>query len=205
MPKKWYSGRMETQLKAIVAQNLIELRKCKNMTQSELGEKLNYSDKTISKWENGDSSPDLSALCKIAGVYGVSLDDLVKEGAVKKIDKKVEEKESKQDYKRSIILGIWISVFFLVAALVFVYLWDKTGVVVWQAFVWAVPVSCLMLLLYGNKKKDWKRKRMWILTLLSWSLLLCTYLQLLEYDLWLIFIVGAPIQVIIWLSSKLEK
>ena len=74
---------METQLKAIVAQNLIELRKSKNMTQSELGEKLNYSDKTISKWENGDSSPDLSALCKIAKVYGITLDDLTQENASK--------------------------------------------------------------------------------------------------------------------------
>ena len=196
---------METQLKAIVAKNLIELRKCKNMTQSELGERLSYSDKTISKWENGDSSPDLSALCKIASLYGITLDDLVQEGAVKKIDEKAEEKESKQVYQRSVILGLSVAVVFLVAALVFVYILLNTDKAVWQLFVWAIPISCLLLLRYSIKDGNWKRKRMWILTILCWSLLLCTYLQLLEYQVWLIFIVGAPIQVIIWLSSKLEK
>ena len=196
---------METQLKAIVAQNLIELRKCKNMTQSELGEKLSYSDKTISKWENGDSSPDLSALCKIAGVYGITLDDLVHENAVKKIDEKVEEKTNKQAYQRSVILGLSMAVVFLIAALVFVYILLNTNKAVWQLFVWALPFCCLILLRYSVKRADWKRKRMWILTVLCWSLLLCVYLQLLEYQVWLIFIVGAPIQVIIWLSSKLEK
>ena len=197
--------RMETQLKTIVAKNLIELRKSKNMTQSELGEKLNYSDKTVSKWENGDSSPDLSALCKIASVYGVTLDDLVKEDAVKKIRQNVEEKASKEAYKRSIILGLSMAVVFLIAALIFVYILLNTNKAVWQLFVWAVPVCCLILLRYSVKRTDWKRRRMWILTILSWSLLLCVYLQLLEYQVWLIFIVGAPIQVIIWLSSKLEK
>ena len=196
---------METQLKAIVAKNLIELRKCKNMTQSELGEKLNYSDKTVSKWENGDSSPDLSALCKIASVYGITLDDLVREDAVKKIDQKVEEKASKEEYKRSVILGLSMAVVFLIAALVFVYILLNTDKAVWQLCVWAVPVCCLILLRYSVKRTDWKHRRMWILTILSWSLLLCVYLQLLEYQVWLIFIVGAPIQVIIWLGSKLEK
>lgn len=205
MGKKCYSERMETQLKAIVAQNLIELRKSKNMTQSELGEKLNYSDKTISKWENGDSSPDLSALCKIAKVYGITLDDLTQENASKKIDEKVEEKENQQLQRRSVILGLSIAVVFLVMALVFTYLLINTGVPVWQLFIWAIPISCLMLLRYSIKKKDWKRKRMWILTVLSWSLLLCMCLQWLELHLWLFFIIGAPIQAIIWLSSKLEK
>lgn len=205
MLKKWYIERMDIQIKAIVAKNLIELRKCKNMTQSELGEKLNYSDKTISKWENGDSSPDLSALCKIANVYGVTLDDLVHENAVKKIDEKVEEKASAEAYKRSVILGLSMAVVFLIAALVFVYILLNTNKAVWQLFVWAVPVCCFILLKYSVKRTKWKQRRMWILTILSWSLLLSVYLQLLEYQVWLIFLIGAPIQVIIWLSSKLEK
>ncbi len=196
---------MDTQLKAVVAQNLIELRKFKNYTQSELAEKLNYSDKTVSKWENGDSSPDLSVLCKIADVYGVTLDDLVRENAVKKIDEKVEEKKEKEFQRRSVILGLSIAVIFLIAALFFSYVLMNTGIALWQLFVWAIPVSCLLLLRHSIKRADWKKRRMWILTVFSWSLLLSVFLQLLEYQLWLIFIVGAPIQVIIWLSSKLEK
>ena len=43
------------------AKNITELRILNNMTQMELAEKLNYSDKTISKWERAESSPDISA------------------------------------------------------------------------------------------------------------------------------------------------
>ena len=53
--KIWYIEDMESTVKMIVAKNLIELRKRKNLTQGELAEMLNYSDKTISKWENGVS------------------------------------------------------------------------------------------------------------------------------------------------------
>ena len=196
---------MDTQLKAIVAQNLIELRKFKNYTQGELGEKLNYSDKTVSKWENGDSSPDLSVLCKIAEVYGITLDDLVHENAVKKIDEKVEEKKEREFQKRTVILWLSISVIFLIAALFFAYIWMNTDVAYWRLFIWCLPVSCLLLLRHGAKRADWKNRRVWIFTVLVWSLLLSVFLQLLEFQLWLIFIIGVPIQAIIILSSKLEK
>ena len=62
---------MDNTIKNIVAKNLIELRKSRNLTQSELAEMLNYSDKTISKWENGDSLPDISVLAAL--VVQVSL------------------------------------------------------------------------------------------------------------------------------------
>ena len=54
-----------------------------HMTQAELGEKLNYSDKTISKWERGESAPDISVLVEIAELFGVTLDSLVKPGSMK--------------------------------------------------------------------------------------------------------------------------
>ena len=49
-------------IKSIVAKNITELRLLNNMTQMELAEKLNYSDKTISKWERAESTPDISVL-----------------------------------------------------------------------------------------------------------------------------------------------
>ena len=53
-------------VRQIIAENLIELRKVNKLTQLELAEKLNYSDKAISKWERGESLPDVEILCQIA-------------------------------------------------------------------------------------------------------------------------------------------
>ena len=66
-------------IKTIVAHNIAELRKASNMTQLELAEKLNYSDKAVSKWEHGDSIPDVTVLLEIADLFGVTLDFLVRE------------------------------------------------------------------------------------------------------------------------------
>ena len=62
------------ELEKIVAANITELRKSRQLTQLELAEKLNYSDKTISKWERGDGLPDLKTICKMAEIFGVSVD-----------------------------------------------------------------------------------------------------------------------------------
>ena len=58
-------------LKVIFAQNLIALRKQMKLTQIELAEKINYSDKAVSKWERGESIPDVSVLMVIANLFNV--------------------------------------------------------------------------------------------------------------------------------------
>ena len=65
--------------KQIIASNLILLRKNKGLTQMELAEKLNYSDKAISRWEHGDTLPDINMLCELCNFYGITLNDLVDE------------------------------------------------------------------------------------------------------------------------------
>lgn len=57
-------------------EKLISLRKSKNLTQQELAKQINYSDKVISKWENGYSFPDMQALISLANFYQISIDDL---------------------------------------------------------------------------------------------------------------------------------
>lgn len=57
--------------------NLISLRKMNKLTQEELAEKLDVSRQTLSKWETGESVPDIDKCKKLAEVFGVSLDDLV--------------------------------------------------------------------------------------------------------------------------------
>ncbi|MBS7264385.1 MAG: helix-turn-helix transcriptional regulator, partial [Eubacteriales bacterium] len=75
------------ELEKIVATNITELRKSKQWTQLELAEKLNYSDKSISKWERGDGMPDLKTLCKMAELFSVSIDFFVTEGAAEQMKK----------------------------------------------------------------------------------------------------------------------
>ena len=67
----------ELEFKKIVSENLQYYRKQKNLTQLELAEAINYSDKSISKWERGESLPDLFILAEIAKLYGITLNDLV--------------------------------------------------------------------------------------------------------------------------------
>ena len=53
------------------------LRKANGMTQKDLAEKLNVSDKTVSRWERDDGAPDLSAIPVIAEIFGVTCDEIV--------------------------------------------------------------------------------------------------------------------------------
>lgn len=69
-------------LKDIISKNLVELRTQAHMTQLQLAEMLNYSDKAVSKWERGEAIPDIRVLIKIAEIFGVTLDDIVKSDSV---------------------------------------------------------------------------------------------------------------------------
>ena len=64
-------------LKENLAKNLIKLRKANNLTQLDLANKLNYSDKAISKWERAESMPDVEMLYTISQMFDVTLDWLV--------------------------------------------------------------------------------------------------------------------------------
>lgn len=204
---------MENSIKSTVAKNMIELRKSRGLTQSDLAEMLRYSDKSISKWENGDSLPDISVLAELAALYGITLDDLVHENAADKIADKAAEKKEAEGRNRLVILCLAVSVVFLIASLIFVYLKLRTGIDYWQAFLWALPASCLAVLYCGRRtgRGDWisgkayKIYKTVVLSVLCWTLLLAIYFQFLDYQLWLIFVVGVPIELIIWFGSRLNR
>ena len=54
------------------------LRKANGMTQKDLAERLNVSDKTVSRWERDDGAPDLAAIPAIAEIFGVTCDELLR-------------------------------------------------------------------------------------------------------------------------------
>ncbi len=60
-----------------LAKNLAEGRKSKGLTQTELGERMNYSDKSVSKWERGEGVPDVGVLIRLGELYGKTPDELL--------------------------------------------------------------------------------------------------------------------------------
>ena len=188
-------------IKEIIADNLVYLRKENKMTQLELAEKLNYSDKSISKWEHAETLPDIEILKKLADMYGVTIDYITSDGS--KEDKSKYLKKSQNDQNKIVITLLTISFVWTLATVIYVY----TNLILksnyWLAFLWALPVSCLVLLYFN---KIWgKRKFSFIISsVLAWTLILCFYLQFLSYNMYLVFLIGIPIQIAIVLWAQLK-
>ncbi len=190
-----------TELKDIISSNIISLRKKNKLTQAELAEKLNYSDKAISKWERGESLPDIDTLKSVAELFGVTVDFLLTENPEEFADKFKNPVENKPN--QLIITMLAVCLAWLVATIAFVsaqVIWSYNF---WMAFVWAVPISCLILHIFN---KMWGKRIycLYIDSALVWTFITALYLQLLSYNLWLIFVIGVPLQVLIVLWARLK-
>lgn len=198
-------------IKCIIAANISELRKANKLTQLELAEKLNYSDKAISKWERGDAVPDVAVLKAIADLFGVTLDYLVTTDH--DVEQAVPKLSARKLWNRSLITGISIFLVWFVATLSFVtpdivisnLVTSQNVKVHWLSFVWAVPISMIVWLVFNSV---WfKRSRNFlIISLLVWSGLGAIFITLLPfgYSLWQLFLLGIPSQIIIIMWSKLR-
>ena len=188
---------VEQSLEEIVAANLTELRRAKQWTQADLAEKINYSDKSVSKWERAEGLPDLKVLKQLAELYGVSLDSLVtKRGALTEL---AQRKPKKSIAPRVIMELLAVSVVFLIATVIFVALSKHHP---WICFVWAVPVSFGLLTLFNA---HWKYRVCAIVfgSIFAWTLLASVYLHLLSHNLWMLFLIGIPTQAAIVLGAQL--
>lgn len=195
------------ELKFIIAKNIQKLRQEKGMTQLELAEKLNYSDKSVSKWERGESLPDIVVLKAVADLFEVTLDYLVEgEHSEKPVTKETMDK----NYRRNcyIITGTSIFIVALMATLIFVILamfFPKTGYP-WLCYAYAVPAGLIVWLVFNSIWFD-PRKNFMIVSLLVWSLLLALYFtfSMLGYHIIAILLVGIPAQLIILMWSKMKN
>lgn len=189
--------------KSIVAKNIGRLRQASGMTQAELAAKLNYSDKAVSKWERGESLPDVAVLAQIADLFQVSLDWLVR-GEVMSAEPAVKERSH---LNRVLITVMSVVLVWLVAALVFMVIHLITGgnVVNALVFIYAVPASLIVWLVFNSIWFKPKRNFI-IISLLVWSLLVTIQMTILPfgYNVWPIYILGIPGQIIIFIWSKLK-
>ena len=192
----------ELDYKRIISNNITELRKACPLTQAELAEKLNYSDKAVSKWERGESIPDVMVLKQIADIFGVTVDYLLEESHSSSTDTAVPYVRRKN---RLIVTGLSCMLAVLIATIIFVALLILTDLSrIWLSFVYAVPVCAIICLVFnsvwGNRKLNYV-----IISVLVWSLLASVYLSVGHYDLWQIFILGVPAQIIIVLWSGISS
>ncbi len=189
-------------IKENFAANLSRYRKAMGITQAELAEKINYSDKAVSKWERGESLPDLVVVKTIADLFGVSLDALVAEPTPEK--PKISVFTNK---RRSILYLIAMGAIWLIAILIYVFL-DMIPSVshewpTWLALIYALPVSSVVIFIFASV---WKNKVLNTIfsSLFVWTTLLSVFLSCIMMlapppppSLWEIFLIGIPLQALI--------
>ena len=193
-------------IKSNVAKNITELRILNNMTQMELGERLNYSDKTISKWERAESSPDLSALVEMADLFGVTLDYLVKSENIE--EAVVERKTKEASFNRRVVSyiaegGGWIVAIF---AFIVTTLITNQMTFQWLYFVYALPVVLIVKLIFNSIWFN-PRHNYLIISALMWSIFVAIHITFLYFkvNVSLIYLLGVAGQIVIILCSYINK
>ena len=192
----------EERIRNNIAKNITAYRKRCNLTQSQLAEKINYSDKAVSKWERGEGIPDTLVLLKMCEIFDVTLNDIISD--------KVKKQQPFFLRNRIIVTVLSCGLVALVATIIFVIL----NMVIpnndfsWLTYIFALPPMFIVLIVFtaiwGNK----------ILTVLSisgliWTCCLSIYfiLSLLNAfsNAWLIFIIGIPLQILFLIFFSIEK
>ncbi len=189
------------EIRTVIANNLMNLRKASKMTQLELAEKLNYSDKAISKWERGESLPDVILLKQIADMYNVSIDYMMQAHT---FDEAKKHKPKAKLNNKLIITLLSCLVVWVCAVIIYVNLTLIVKINYWIIWVWALPITAIVLIVFSS---IWG-KRWQVLTsvsILVWSLLASCYLQFLKYNIWTIFLLGIPLQLATLLWGKMKK
>lgn len=188
------------EIKNNLSKNIIKLRKEKKLTQLELANALNYSDKSVSKWENGDTIPDIEVIKRLADFFNVSVDSLI--GSPESLTQK-QANTTNLPKNKLIITLLSIICVWIVSTLIFVMLKIFLKTDYWLCFIWAIPVSFIVLIVFNG---IWGKRKFSILITsgLMWTIILSIYLQLLKFNLWVLFLIGIPLEIGIILWSRLN-
>lgn len=186
-------------LKFITAANIISLRTKAGMTQAQLAELLNYSDKSVSKWERAEAVPDAYVLKHMSEIFGVSVDYLLSSHN----DWEPISQKQKRRYRSEIIVlismaGIWTLAFFI-----FIIGWIL-GHMLWLVFIYAVPISLITLLVFNSVWENGKRNYYIVSTLVA-SIFVMVYLTLLRWNPWQLLLLIIPAELIVFLSFRVKK
>jgi transcriptional regulator with XRE-family HTH domain len=204
-------------LKSQIGANISAYRKRAGLTQAGLAEKLNYSDKAVSKWERGESVPDVVTLAQLAEQFGITVNDLLVDldalpeetGKVQQAMEQVVEKTLKRKADKRIILMLssllcWFVALFLyvvLSAIPFTEDWS------WLFFIYAIPANAIVLLSLRSAWHDFRWNKAYI-SVIVWGSLLSVYVTLrvfLGWDIWKMFLLGIPGQIAVLLWFRLFR
>ena len=182
-------------------------RKKANLTQIQLADKLGITDKAVSKWERGESIPDVITLKALADLFSVSVDYFLRPDHPIETEVKREFTKRQQRNHRIITLMscalVWLVTVFVHAVVRAAVPMESK---LWMGYMYAVPVTLIVLLVL-NSVWGKRRNNFIIISALVWSVLVCVYISVLVFqpiNMWLLFVVGVPAQIIVWLWSGLR-
>ena len=188
-----------------IAKNIVLLRKAYNWKQSDLAEKLHYTDKAISKWERNESTPDVESLAEIARIFNVSVDFLFED------NHDVPEFEDKNTQFIHAISSfvIFATTFYLIATVIFVYNFiinSPNKVAFWVSFVWATFISMLAAYVIIRKNK-YRKAYPFLASACIWLALTTGYCQalVLGENVWMIFLIGVPLQIGVVINKLIHR
>ena len=209
---------VDENVKYRIGANIAAYRKRDGMTQATLAEKLNYSDKAVSKWERGESIPDVLTLRQLSDLFGITVNDLVcdpnalPENSDSKLEKamtQVSEKALKRKANKNVIQALSSTLVWFVALLAFVILssFDFLKQYSCLLFFVAIPANAIVLLSLRSAWHDFRWNQM-LITIIVWGSLLSVYMVLLlafHYNFWKIFLLGIPGQIAIFLWFRMFR
>lgn len=205
----------DEKLKKQLGANIAAYRKSMGLTQAGLAEKLNYSDKAVSKWERAESIPDVVTLMQLAELFDVTVNDLLADpnelpaqtGKVEQVMSVAVEKAMKRKATKRIILGLCSLLVCFVALLLFVIFSSLDVPKSWIAFIYALPADAIVRLSLRSAWKDFRHNK-WLVSAIMWGVILSIFMTLLlffDFNLWKIFLLGVPGQLAILLAFRLKK
>ena len=203
----------DEQVKARIGANIAFYRKQAGLTQVGLAERLNYSDKAVSKWERGESVPDVLTLLQIAAQFGIRVEALL--GDVEALPEnpttleramtQVSEKALRRKANKNIILALSTTLVWFVALLVFVVFSSFSIANSWLAFFYAIPVTAIVLLSLRSAWHDFRWNKA-LISAIVWGSLLSIHASVwafLDFNAWKIYLLGIPGQIAIFLWFRM--
>ncbi len=206
----------DEKLKLQIGNNIASYRKQRRWTQAKLAELLNYSDKAVSKWERGESMPDVTILVQLAELFEVTVNDLLVDpdavpeheaGVMERAVGRAAEKAFKRKADKRVILHLSGLLVWLVALLCFVVLDALNVEKGWIAFIYAIPADGVVRLSLRSAWRDFRRNQT-IISLILWGSVLSLYLSFLIFagwNIWKLFLLGIPGQLAVFLWFRLYR
>ena len=202
-------------LKYQIGTNIALYRKRAGLTQAGLAEKLNYSDKAVSKWERGESVPDVLTLAQLAEQFEITVNDLLSDPealpanptSLEAAMTKVSEKTLKRKANKSIILKLSSLLVWFVALFFYVILssFELTDPYSYILFPYAIPANAIVLLSLRCAWRDFRWNKV-LISIIVWGFLFSFHITIQMFwgmQLWKLYLLGIPGQIAILLWFRL--